>query len=170
MYDVITSFQGVFTCLLIMHVVVWNLLLLCFWVGNKLFQSSLAQSRQNIIGSVRDWGHKMYYFSARSGSGQKIMSITGSGSKNLALLDSSSKVHWFDVFILEPPSIWGDRVHIRLWPMSSQLIHAFFVVYYWYCNDHSAKPIQWHIIIWNRCMCLGLNQYPMVTNKKTVNE
>ena len=31
-----------------------------------------VRSGQNIIGSVRGWGHKMYYFSVWSGSGQKI--------------------------------------------------------------------------------------------------
>ena len=29
-------------------------------------------------------------------------------------------------------------------------------------NDYTTKPR--HIIIWNRCMSQGLNQYPMVTN------
>ena len=36
-------------------------------------------SGENIIGSVRGWGHKVYCFSVRSGSGQKIMGQYGVG-------------------------------------------------------------------------------------------
>ena len=50
-------------------------------------------SGENIIGLVRDRGCKIYYFSVRSGSGQKITAynraIRGRGAKNLALQDSS---------------------------------------------------------------------------------
>ena len=39
----------------------------------------LVRSGENIIGSVRGRGHKIYYFSVRSGSGQKITGQYGVG-------------------------------------------------------------------------------------------
>ena len=76
--DVITSLQGVFTY----FIVVWN-----FRVDAKLFRSAPVRI---IIGSVRGRGHRIYYFSVRSGSGQKITERFGVGVPlNLAPQDSS---------------------------------------------------------------------------------
>ena len=65
--------------------------------GSKLLNFGLmlncfgpVRSGENIIGSVRGRGHKIYYFSVRSGSGQKIMgAIPVRGAKNLAPQDSN---------------------------------------------------------------------------------
>ena len=46
-----------------------SLKLVNFRVDAKLFQSGLV--RGNYIGSVQGRGHMIYYFSVRSGSGQK---------------------------------------------------------------------------------------------------
>ena len=79
-----------------MFIVVWNLIWsLNLWSQHKIFSipfgSKLVnfglmlncfgpvRSRENIIGSVRGRGHKIYYFSVRSGSGQKITGQYGVG-------------------------------------------------------------------------------------------
>ena len=56
------------------------------WSGSKLVNFELmlncfgpVRSGENIIGSVRGQGHKIYYFSVRSGSGQKITGQYGVG-------------------------------------------------------------------------------------------
>ena len=56
------------------------------WSGSKLVHFGLmlncfgpVRSGENIIGSVRGRGHKIYYFSVRSESGQKITGQFGVG-------------------------------------------------------------------------------------------
>ena len=48
-----------------------------FWLMLNCFGP--VRSGENIIGSVRGQGHKIYYFSVRSGSGQKITGQYGVG-------------------------------------------------------------------------------------------
>ena len=56
----------------------------------KLVNAKSFRSGENIIGSVRGRGGRIYYFSVRSGSGQKITGRFGVGvPNNLAPQDST---------------------------------------------------------------------------------
>ena len=74
LHDVITSLQGVFRAYSRVYcslkLVNFGLMLNCF---------GPVRSGENIIWSVRDRGHRIYYFSVRSGSGQEITGRFGVG-------------------------------------------------------------------------------------------
>ena len=67
------------------------------------------------------------------------------------------------------PWLFADRVHVRLSPLSSKLVHAFSVIYKPLNKLNTVQGL-WHIIFWNRCMCQGVNQYLMVTSVHFISE
>ena len=95
LFDVIILFQGIFKCLLYSETKLKSLISTenIFHTsefsgrsGSKLVNFGLmlncfgpVRSGENIIGSVRGRGHKIYYFSVRSGSGQNITGQYGVG-------------------------------------------------------------------------------------------
>ena len=53
--------------------------------------------------------------------------------------------------------LFADSVHVRLWPLSGQLFHAFF--FYKPLIEMIVVCKAYGIIIWNRCINQGLNSY-----------